>query len=95
MNDLKPKGLKERHVLLGREGRAKGGAQVPQGAPKGPDVHLLDVFVQVGLGAEEAPTLRAGVLLLPIGLQLVFRDRHVAERAIGALFLRGLQVAGI
>lgn len=59
-------------------------------------MHLLDVFVQVGLGAEEAPALGAGVLLLPVRLHFVFGDRHVTgEGSIGALFLGRLQVAGI
>lgn len=96
LNDLEPEGLKERHVLLWRERRAEGRAQVPQRAPERSDVHLLDVFVQVGFGAEEAPTLGARVLLLPVGLHLVFGDRHVTgERAVGALLLWRLQVTGI
>lgn len=59
-------------------------------------MHLLDVFVQVGLRTEEAPTFRAWVLLLPVRLHFVFRDCHVAgEGAVGTLFLWRLQVAGV
>lgn len=59
-------------------------------------MHLLDVFVQVGLRAEEAPTFRTGVLLLPIRLHFVFGACHVAgEGAVGALLLGRLQVTGV
>jgi hypothetical protein len=64
-----PKDLRRNMFYWGQKGESRAGPR----SPKGQDVHLQGVFVQVRLGEEEAPTFRTWVLLLPINSILFLR----------------------